>query len=129
MPDRYTTEKLFSQLLQEYRKDVLPDVVSGWDKMSQDEKNVLTRMNNFYCGLHFIVGLVDAVEFQLKAWECTICEVGDEGKTSGTQHLIRTACKALHHSGSEQAGGSVHFCTYCRSNGIIKIPLAAFHGN
>jgi len=38
MSDRHAAEKLFSQLLQEYRKDVLPDVVSGWDKMSQDEK-------------------------------------------------------------------------------------------
>ena len=102
MSDRHAAEKLFSQLLQEYRKYVLPDVVSGWDKMSQDEKNVLTRMNNFYCGLHFIVGLADAAESVLKAWESTICEVGDQGKTSGTQRLIRTACKAFHHRGSNR---------------------------
>ena len=63
-------------------------VVPGWDKMSQDEKHVLTRMNNFYCGLHFIVGLADAAESVLKAWESTICEIGDQGKTSGTQRLI-----------------------------------------
>jgi len=93
--DRHAAEKLFSQLLQEYRKDVLPNVVSGWDKMSQDEKHVLTRMNNFYCGLHLIIRLTDAAESVLKAWESTICEVGDQGKTSGTQRLIRTACKAF----------------------------------
>jgi len=29
MSDRHAAEKLFSQLLQEYRKDVLPDFVSG----------------------------------------------------------------------------------------------------
>ena len=129
MSDRHSAEKLFSQLLQEYRKDVLPEVVTGWDKMSQDEKNVLTRMNNFYCGLHFIVGLADAAESVLKAWESTVCEVGDQGRTSGTQRLIRTACKAFHYRGSEQAGCSVHFRTYCRSNGVLKIPLATFRGN
>ncbi|XP_065887842.1 uncharacterized protein [Dysidea avara] len=129
MSDRHSAEKLFSQLLQEYRKDILPDVVSGWDEMSQDEKHVLTRMNNFYCGLHFIVGLADTAESVLKAWESTICEVGDQGRTSGTQRLIRTACKAFHHKGSEQAGCSVRFRTYCRGNGVTKIPLAAFRGN
>ena len=45
MSDRHSAEKLFSQLLQEYRKDILPDVVSGWDEMSQDEKHVLTCTN------------------------------------------------------------------------------------
>jgi len=59
MSDRHAAEKLFSQFLQEYRKDMLPDFVSGWNKMSQDRKNVLTRMNNFYCGLYFIVELVN----------------------------------------------------------------------
>jgi len=57
LSDIHTVEKLFSQLLQECRKDVLPDVVSGWDKMSQDEKHVLTRMNNVYILL--IVGIVN----------------------------------------------------------------------
>jgi len=38
---------------------MLPDVVSGWDKLSPDGKHVIM---NFYCGLHFIVGLADAAE-------------------------------------------------------------------
>ena len=129
MSHRHSAEKLFSQLLQEYRSTISPDIVSGWAKMSPDEKIQLTRINNFYCGLHLLVGLADAAEAVLKAWEANVSEIGDQGRSSGTQHLVRTACKAFHHKGSEQAGCSLYFRTYCRSNGILKIPLAPFRGN
>jgi len=129
MSDRHSAEKLFSQLLQEYRSTILPDIVFGWDKMSPHEKIPLIRINNFYCGLHLLVGLADSAEAVLKAWEANVCEIGDQGRSSGTQRLVRTACKAFHHKGSEQAGCSLYFRTYCRSNGILKIPLAPFRGN
>ena len=129
MSDRHSAEKLFSQLLQEYRGTILPDIVSEWDKMSPHEKSQLTRINNFYCGLHLLVGLANAAEAVLKEWETNVCEIGDQGRSSGTQRLVRTACKAFHHKGSEQAGCSLYFRTYCRSKGILKIPLAPFRGN
>ena len=69
----------------------------------------------------------------LKAWEANVCEMGDQGRSSDTQCLVRTACKVFHHKGSEQAatGCSLSFHTYYRfrSNGIFKIPLAPFRGN
>ena len=42
---------------------------------------------------------------------------------------MRTACKAFHHRGSEQAGCSMQFYTYLRREKMQKIPLAAFRGN
>ena len=49
--------------------------------------------------------------------------------SSGTQRLVRTACKAFHHRGSQQCGSSTLFRTYLRKEGIHKIPLAQFVGN
>ncbi len=86
-------------------------------------------MNNFFCGLHFVVGLATAAEEVLKIWECTVEGKPIEGKSSGTQRLVRTACKAFHHRGSEQAGCSTYFRSFLRHHGIGKIPLAAFVGN
>ncbi len=104
MSDRHAAEKLFSQILSDYRQDILPDVVSGWQDMSDEEHDQITRMNNFFCGLHFLVGLADAT---LKLWESTLVEGSSpEKQTSDTQQLIRTACKAFHSRGSEQAGCS-----------------------
>ena len=128
MSDRHSAEKLFARMLSEYRANILPDIISEWSNLTEDEKQQLTRMNNFYCGLHFVVGLADTAEATLKVWESTFNDL-DTGNTSGTQRLVRTACKAFHRRGSEQAGCSVQFRTYLLSQNIHKIPLAAFRGN
>ena len=106
MSDRHAAEKLFNELLAGYRVDVLPEVVNGWNEASEMEKEQLTRMNNFFCGLHFLVGLADCAEATLKLWEETY-ELHVSGKLSGTQRLVRTACKSFHATGSQQAGCSV----------------------
>ena len=55
-------------------------------------------MNNFFCGLHFLVGLADAAEATVKLWEARFNSV-EASTSSGTQRLVRTACKAFHHRG------------------------------
>lgn len=134
MSDRHSAEKLFSSLLNEYRETILPKVVSGWNDLTAEEQEQMTRMNNFYCGLHYLVGLADAAEATIKIWKSTFNENGHEQDiekkaSSGTQCLIRTSCISFLHRGSEQAGCSTLFRTYCRHKGIHKIPLAAFQGN
>lgn len=95
--------------------------------LTDSEREHVTRMNNFFCGLHFLVGLTESAEETLKLWEETHSEeVVKSRKCSGTQTLIRTA---FHHRGSEQAGCSTHFKTYLRQRGISKVPLASFVGN
>ena len=84
-------------------------------------------MNNFFCGLHYVVGLADCAEETLKLWESH--SAGDTSNSSSTQRLIRTACKAFHHRGSQQCGTSTLFRAYMRKQGIHKIPLAQFVGN
>ena len=89
----------------------------------------MTRMNNFFCGLHFLVALADTAEAILKLWESVDLDDHKTNATSGTQRLIRTACKAFNHRGSEQAGCSAYFRSFLREKGIHKIPLAQFCGN
>ena len=130
MSDRHAAEKLFCDYLSEYRAEILPSVVSGWEEVCETEQEQLMRMNNFFCGLHFLVGLAESAEATLKAWEVTLEEDNERDKrSSGVQRLVRTACKAFHHRGSQQAGCSTYFRTYLRRQGITKIPLAAFVGN
>ena len=79
MSDRHSAEKLFSQLLQELRSTILSDIVSEWDKMSPHEQAQFTRINNYYCALHLLVGLADTAEAVVKAWETNVCEIDDQG--------------------------------------------------
>ena len=129
MSDRHSAEKLFNEVLRDYREELLPTVAENWDKMTDIEREQLTRMNNFFCGLHYVVGLADCAEETLKVWEANASEEGNTSGSSGTQRLIRTACKAFHHRGSQQCGASTLFRAYMRKQGVHKIPLAQFVGN
>uniref|UniRef100_A0A1X7THE8 Uncharacterized protein n=1 Tax=Amphimedon queenslandica TaxID=400682 RepID=A0A1X7THE8_AMPQE len=60
-------------------------------------------------------GLAECTEEVIKLWEASVTMSTETSGSSGTQRLIRTACKALHNCGSH--------------NGIFKIPLAQFVGN
>ncbi len=128
MSDRHSAEKLFNTMLFEYREELLPTVVENWDLMTDVEKENMTRMNNFFCGLHYIVGLADCAEETLKLWEAN-CREECTTASSSTQRLIRTACKAFHHRGSQQCGTLTLFRTYMRKLGVHQIPLAHFVGN
>ena len=127
MSDRHAAEKLFNDLLSEYRAEILPEVMAGWPQVSEMEKEQVTRMNNFFCGLHFVVGLADSAEAILKLWEES--HGLSSSKSSGTQRLLHTACKSFHVRGSQQAGCSSSFRAYLQNKGIDKIPLAPFRGN
>ena len=85
----HAAENLLCEILSDYRADILPAVVSEWEQMCEAEQEQLTRMNNFFCCFHFLVGLADAAEATLKAWEATLeDDDGMEKQSSGVQCLI-----------------------------------------
>jgi hypothetical protein len=59
MSDRAATEKSFHTLLQQYRQEILPQVFDTWSDLTQEEQELCTSMNNFYCGLHLLVAMAD----------------------------------------------------------------------
>ena len=129
MSDRHSAEKLFNNLIHDFRAGVLPTIIENWDHLHESEQQQFNRMNNFFCGLHFVVGLADAAEETVKLWESNVLSEENVTASSGTQRLIRTACKAFHHKGSQQSGSSPLFQTYLKKHNIQKIPLAHFVGN
>ena len=139
MSDRHIVEKNFNSLLQSYRLEVLPSVVDNWAELGEDEQQGISTLNNFFCGLHLLVGMADVASSTLLQWELTHFE-GTVGAAalfssatrqseSGIVRLIRTACKALCKHGSEQSGVYQPFTTFLATNGIKKNPLVSFRGN
>ena len=59
MSDRHIVEKNFNELLEGYRSEVLPSIVEGWSDLSPDEQVRISNLNNFFCGLHLLVGMAD----------------------------------------------------------------------
>ena len=48
MSDRHIVEKNFNKLLEDYRAEVLPVVVSNWSALSIEEKSNVSLLNNFF---------------------------------------------------------------------------------
>ena len=138
MSDRCVVQKRFNELVRNYREAILPQVVEEWEGLSKEEQDKMSRMNDLFCGLHFIVGLADQAEAALKVWDRLL--YGDEKVgsikhggyskgESGTYRLVRTVCKAVQAKGCERSGRAVSFLDYVRSQGIETVPLAPFVGN
>ena len=68
MSDRCATQKKFNNLLVEYRKQIVPLALKdeGWQNLSEEQQKKILNVNEFYCGLHFLVGMADQVEACLK---------------------------------------------------------------
>ena len=136
MSDRHIVQKNFNCLLEEYRAMILPEVITSWHDLSIEEQNSMSSLNNFFCGLHLLIGMADTTASTLLQWKANhfsedpaASGVLVRKSESGTVRLVRTACKALSKHGSEQSGVYQSFTAYLLSNNIPKNPLASFRGN
>ena len=69
MPDRHIVQKKFNLMLQEYRCEILPDVIAGWEHLVEAEQERTKKINFYFCGLHYVVGLADQAEEALKVFD------------------------------------------------------------
>lgn len=62
MSDRAATEMKFNELLQSYREEILPDIVQDWENLYDEDRRVLSRLNNFFWGLHSLVHIAQTAD-------------------------------------------------------------------
>ena len=76
MSDRHTAEKLlnFNELVIDFRAEILPTIVDNWDELSDVEREQMTRMNNFFCGLNYLVVLAECSDKTISFWESSSCD-------------------------------------------------------
>ena len=137
MSDRCYTQKKFNKLLIDYRNTVLPKVKSNWELLSESEKTKHLNVNEYFCGLHFIVALADTAEARLKLWEGIVFsdpkKVGSlnhgsySNAESGPLRLIQSVCKLVQERGCEKSGRMVSFATFMKeTNQMHNLPLYPF---
>ena len=117
---------------------MLPDAIKNWENLSKDQQQSLGNVNEFFCGLHFLVGLADQAEACLKVWENIIFKGQNVGSLLhggysngelGTLHLIRTVCKYVQYRGCEKSGRMVTFEIFMEERNITRLPIYQFLGN
>ena len=141
MSDRAQTEKAFNNLLEDYRKEILPHIITNWADLNQDQKSNLSRLNNFFCGLHLLVGMADTSAEALQTFEQSYCDAEGQklgiekddfsflkSNESSTVRLIRTASKCFASGGDEKSGCFQYFRTYCTEKNRL-LGFVRFRGN
>ncbi len=96
MSDRHVVEKSFNCLLEEYRIDVLPSIIEGWDTLSEEEQDKISKMNNFFCGMHLMVGMADTAASTLKEWENAHFD-SPQGATALAKIFVRNESGMMNH--------------------------------
>jgi hypothetical protein len=101
MSDRAATQKKFNELLEEYRKTLLPDIVKDYSLLTEAEQASVGTLLNFFCGLHSLVHMAEAASSSIKAAEegffdsAPIFNKAFKTAEPGATRLVRTSCKAF----------------------------------
>ena len=94
----------------------------------------VTKLYNFFCGLHLLVNIAEVMNAVFKEWEKTkeIANKPNENYSSNdssTIMFVRESCKAFVTGGDNKNGAALEFITYLRRNEIYSCPIKPFRGN
>lgn len=142
MSDRAATQIKFNQLLEEFRTQILTEKLgAAWGEMTDSEQSSISKLNNFFCGLHVLVHAAETASACLVEAEKVLFDsevpIHDPSfrkqKESGCLRLIRTVSKAFSCGGDEKSGVFGPFNLYCKpflqEKGLNSLPLERFRGN
>ena len=142
MSDRAATQVKFNELLEDYRTEILQEKLEdAWNNMNELEQKSLSKLNNFFCGLHSLVHAAEDVSSCLIEFEK--CVFGStppihdptfrKSTESGCLRLIRTVGKAFACGGDEKSGIHGPFDLYVKAflkeNNLLSLPIQRFRGN
>ena len=68
--------------MEQYRTHILPQVFSNWLELSAEEQTSLTKLNNFYCGLHILVYFAEVVDKVVLQYEKSVIDAQAMAGTS-----------------------------------------------
>ena len=141
MSDRAATESKFNDILQEYRKSVLPMTYAHYDEFSPAERASLETLCNFFCGLHALVNFATATQAAVTEAEKGLFDgeppifQSSFRKVSepGSCRLVRTASKAFAAGGDDKSGCFGPFRRYVtpflKQKKLYSVPLVPYRGS
>lgn len=140
MSDSASTEIKFNSLLEEYRATILPYTIENYHELDEEGKQSVSKLNNFFCGLHSLVHFAETCSKTLNEFEKQHFDnkapmhQGSYKKDgeSGTLRLIRTASKAFSRGADEKSGCHLPFVTFIaqflKDHNMKSLKLVPFRG-
>lgn len=144
MSDRAKVNISFTELLQQYKSEILSKIEKDWENLSNDQKLICSKVNNFFCALHLLVNMADCTSPILKKFEAVHANfesnIVDDSETdqesecyfstseAKTITLMRCCSKCFSCGGDEKCGTYAEFKVYCSSRDE-KVLFIPFRGN
>lgn len=69
MSDRAKVNISFTELLQQYKSEILSNVKKDWETLSNVQKLICSKVNNFFCALHLLVNMAECTSPIFKTFE------------------------------------------------------------
>lgn len=95
-------------MLSKLHADFLPEAIDGWTSMSDDSKEQLTTMYNYYCKLHLLINFETAVSSTAHEMEKHVTSGKNPhaflSEPCGAKRLCKNSSKGLTMTGSDQSG-------------------------
>ena len=94
MTDQGPTMPQFSERIHTLQEEILPNVVSNWEQLTEDDRATCQQFASFFCKMHPIINFAEEVDKLLKAYK----DIAGGGKSvhmlqtskSGARRLVRT---------------------------------------
>ena len=130
MSDKHVVESKMIDMIQKRRTEALPEVVPGWEDMSEAQQENLSSLNRFHCGLHSLVNAATAAEDTIKRWEKENTVTSPNWTHRGasiTMGHIKAMCNLFHKDGGG-APGEIQL--FLAENSLYKkYPIVPFSGS
>ena len=128
MSDQAATEKKFNKILEDLKRDILPEVTENWESMSEEARASAQKIINFYCGLHLLVNFAEQVNKIIATYEKDILSQNADSDECSAVKLVRLTCKAFAKGGDEKCGQYKDFSIFCKGRNKPN-KMAPFRGN
>ena len=79
MTDRAAVNTKFNSMLETYQKEIVSGLLENWSDLSDEEQASVTKVNNYFCGLHLLVNLAEQCNAVVAACSRTVlsCVIQD----------------------------------------------------
>ena len=133
MSDQGPINPCFNSELKQMRETVLPTAIENWDSLTAENQQLFSDMANFFCKMHLLPNFAIEVDKTLKIFEDLALESKNTQyalmtKESGASRLVRTAAKAVHPHGSDEAGIASEFISFLKGRGR-DLKIVTYRGN
>lgn len=142
MSDRAKVNIAFTDLLEQFKLEILSQIADGWNDLTENEKLLCSRVNNFFCALHLLVNMAECASPILQNFDkmhdtSEGLDITDEDQDDSCTiksseamvlTLLRFCAKCFSCGGDEKSGAHADFKAYCNSI-QEKVMFIPFRGN